>query len=543
MWVGIARQFDDLLGSFIHVALALAVGGLVWGLVGLRGWRAAGGSDGAGWAAARARTLALAQHGALALVLFQASHLGAKLVVLADAVGRLPLTEVLELRYFQSALTRIALAALLALLLGRLRGNPDDRRRWLAALAAGGGVIACGAFLVHAAARLDDGRLMMTMTALHQAAAAVWVGGVVNLAVLWRLGRTRPEVARLWPRALGRFSPIGMAAVGLLLATGTPLALTFVATLDGLLGSAYGSLLVSKGIVLAALLGLAALHFRAGRKADHGDFPGSAPATVETEAILLTMVLFLAAALAALPPSIDVVAQHASWREVLASFLPRIPQLTSPTATEELAVSATVSGVVARTAVTARELWSDYNHNMSGLLLLLVGAGALADRTGRLPPARHWPLLFILLGLFVLIRADNNFWPLGPRPLWEVFAMASALQHKIATVIVFAMAILEWRARTAASPGKLPYMFPVLCLAGGVLLLTHSHGAFEMKVEYLEQVTHTAMGVLALFIGAFRWLELRLGPDSRAGRRAGLLAVLCLIGVAIVLIFYREPIG
>ena len=71
-----------------------------------------------------------------------------------------------------------------------------------------------------------------------------------------------------------------------------------------------------------------------------------------------------------------------------------------------------------------------------------------------------------------------------------------------------------------------------------MLLLTHSHAAFQSKASFLVQVTHSTMGAGAALLAAARWLELRLTPP--ASRWAGAAASLAMVGIALVLIFYRE---
>jgi putative copper resistance protein D len=63
---------------------------------------------------------------------------------------------------------------------------------------------------------------------------------------------------------------------------------------------------------------------------------------------------------------------------------------------------------------------------------------------------------------------------------------------------------------------------------GGLLLLPHSHDAFEIKPQYLIQVSHTVMGLFAKFLAIERWLELKL--ESPASWWAGLKSLLrCLM--------------
>jgi copper resistance protein D len=84
----------------------------------------------------------------------------------------------------------------------------------------------------------------------------------------------------------------------------------------------------------------------------------------------------------------------------------------------------------------------------------------------------------------------------------------------------------------------LPYVFPLLAATGGLLMLTHSHVAFEVKSSYLVQVTHTTMGALMVLVACGRLLELRLA--SAVGRAAGIASSTAMLLIALVLVFYRE---
>ncbi len=91
--------------------------------------------------------------------------------------------------------------------------------------------------------------------------------------------------------------------------------------------------------------------------------------------------------------------------------------------------------------------------------------------------------------------------------------------------------------------GRLPsrragLIFPLLCVVGGGLLLTHSHAAQNLKDEFLLEVTHTPLGVLALVVGWGRWLELRL-PEGRR-RVPGVLWAVALAVIGALLLIYRE---
>jgi putative copper resistance protein D len=80
-------------------------------------------------------------------------------------------------------------------------------------------------------------------------------------------------------------------------------------------------------------------------------------------------------------------------------------------------------------------------------------------------------------------------------------------------------------------------VFPLLCASGGGLLLTHSHDMFDVKEEFLAEVTHAPIGLLGACVGWGRWLELRM---PGAGHAPGWFWTVCLIAVGLILIVYRE---
>jgi putative copper resistance protein D len=105
-------------------------------------------------------------------------------------------------------------------------------------------------------------------------------------------------------------------------------------------------------------------------------------------------------------------------------------------------------------------------------------------------------------------------------------------------LLVVAFAAFEWAVRTGRLPAT-PWnrVFPMLCAVGGGLLLTHSHAMFNLKDEFLTEVTHAPLGILGVFTGWSRWLEVRL-PE--AGSLPAWLWRVCLLGVGVLLLFYRE---
>jgi putative copper resistance protein D len=293
-------------------------------------------------------------------------------------------------------------------------------------------------------------------------------------------------------------------------------------------------MILSKTLLFAVALAFAAANFRMARAAVGVE--GRLRRYVEIELGLAITVLFAAASLTSLPPAVDVREDRATVAEVAARFSPAMPRLVSPPADE---LNRTAEPLMAPTGgrLAIERAWSEYNHHWAGFFVVLMGLGAIAERLGA-RWARHWPLIFLGLAAFLFVRNDPRAWPLGPTGFWESLMLPDVLQHRLFVVLVIAFGVFEWSVRT----GRLRtqpwgYVFPLLCAVGGGLLLTHSHAMFNLKEEFLTEVTHAPLGIFGAFAGWGRWLELRM-PEASA--RAGWLWTLCFTAVGVVLLVYRE---
>ena len=98
--------------------------------------------------------------------------------------------------------------------------------------------------------------LAATMDALHMAAASVWLGGLTVLAViLW--GRSGTESATELASILPRWSRTAIVAVSVLVATGLYQSWRQAGSVDAVLTTGSGRLILAKVAVFACLLGLA----------------------------------------------------------------------------------------------------------------------------------------------------------------------------------------------------------------------------------------------------------------------------------------------
>ena len=511
---------DVLLRSLILAAQAVGVGGSVFALWVLRG-------------AGLARAWTLVAAGAVTLVVAQSLSAFTQVIALE---GTARLVDLVATSYFRVSAGRV-LAALL-LLLGAL-----TLRR--AALASSGPtptgarslvIVAVGALALlapwtsHAAARPGGRFTLLILDAIHQVAAWIWIGGLAQLVAVAARGR-----GETWPPALlQRFSTLALGSVIALVLAGFGLSWRYVDGPRALLGTAYGVMVLTKAALLIALLVLGALNFFVVRRLVRG---AAAPLRlrrfVEVELGLGLTVLGAAASLTSLPPAVDVIADRATFAEVGTRFVPRWPTFRSP----ELSELPVEDRNAPRT--DADRAWSEYNHHWSGLFVLSMGLLALLHQTGRARWARHWPLIFLGLAVFLFFRSDPGSWPIGPYGFWESMLFPEVLQHRIFLLLVVVFAIFEWQVRTGrlAGPGY-ALVFPLLCAVGGGLLLTHSHASLNLKSEFLIEVTHAPLGLFGIVVGWGRWLELRLARgDDRLPRY---LWALGLTAVGLLLVLYRE---
>lgn len=401
---------------------------------------------------------------------------------------------------------------------------------WPALVGAALALVLTAAGSSHAAGRVAHRAPLLALDALHQLGAAAWIGGLLHLVVA--AFSTRGG----WPPAtLRRFSAFALAAVGVLVIGGIGLTVGYVDGVHALLGTAYGVMVLTKAAILAGLLTLGAANFFAVRRLD-----GAAPVSplrlrrfAEVELGLGITVLFAAASLTSLPPAVDVVADRAAFSEVAQRFTPRWPTLSSPSI-DQLPVD---DPNAPRT--DADRAWSEYNHHVAGLFVLLMGALASLHVFARVRWARHWPLALLGLAGFMLVRNDPGAWPLGPKGFWEGLATPTVLQHRVFVLLVVAFGLFEWMVRTGRIRApRWALVFPLLCAVGGGLLLTHSHGSADPKSEFLLEITHTPLGVLGMLIAWARWLELRLAdPSNRTPSR---LWASGLVAFGALLLLYRE---
>ncbi len=442
------------------------------------------------------------------------------------------------------------------LMIVALRAKADGWGRRAAMLTLAALLIGTSVMTSHAASSLTHRFPLVLLTALHQGAAATWIGGLPYLWIALK-SASDSETAR---RMSQNFSKLAIASVSILAAGGLGLGAAYVGSWPALYGTTYGAMAAAKVLLFGFLLGLGGMNFRIVRRLQNGDHKSlfNLRRVLEAEIGFGVIAILTAASLTSQPPAVDLVAGRVSSSEIIARLTPRSPRLRMPdvqdlgyfvkqrtaSSAPSPGANAGEQGAIRPTAAfnsLADREWAEYTHHWAGLMVLLLGLMALAAQTGQAPWARNWPLLFLGLAAFLLLRADPENWPLGPQSFWASFGDPEVLQHRLAVLLIIAFAIFEWTVRTGRTTSDgAALVFPAVCAAGGAVLLTHSHALINVKEELLTELNHLPLAILGVVAGWSRWLEIRLPAQDRVRPVLSWVWPICFILVGALLLDYRE---
>ena len=402
----------------------------------------------------------------------------------------------------------------------------------------------------HAAARMSGRAALVAITFIHEAATGLWIGGLPYLVLALFRAKDKPTQ---WYLA-ERFSRTAVLGVGLIAASGLLMSVAYIGSLSAILGTAYGIMVTAKVVMLGALLALGGINHRLLRNGNAEHAVPRVRRLIEAEVGIGITVILTAASLTSQPPAVDLVHETVSAQQIVARFTPAWPRLAYPPAMQDsdprastLVVSADTGQALTSNAdgapLTLKALAdireSESNHHWMGLVVVAMGLLALLARTGKVKWAEYWPLLLISIAIFIFVRADTESWPIGPQGFWATWLHPEVFQHRLAALVCIGFAVFELKVRQQKSEGSsLSLIFPLMCAAGGAVLLTHSHGITNIKEEALVELSHVPLGVLAVLAGWARWLEIRLPAENR--RIPAWIWPTCFVLIGVGLLNYRE---
>jgi putative copper resistance protein D len=419
-------------------------------------------------------------------------------------------------------------------------------------------MLASSVLTSHAASRMEDRALLVTLTTIHYLATATWLGGLPCLVFVMK----RSTDLDVQSRVSQRFSRVAQVSVATLLLAGIGMSLKYVGSWSAVYGTAYGVMVTTKAIFLLCLIVLGAGNYFLVRaiasRTNDSDTKISLIRFAEAEIGIGLTIILTAASLTSQPPGVDLPQDRVTMQEITARFSPRMPRLHSPSldslspsskemrrkakaAGRRLPPAFVPGGSMLHINTPGDIAWSEYNHAWAGIVLFVMGILALLSRHRYFRWTRIWPLMFLGLAVFLLLRADPENWPLGPYGFWASFSSPDVLQHRIAVVMIVLFAIFQFGVETGRVKSQAAALvFPAVCALGGALLLTHTHALSNVKEELLAELSHTALAIFAVIAGWSRWLEIRL-PESNPSRRyLAWVWPVCFIMIGVLLMDYHE---
>ncbi|WP_435054854.1 copper resistance CopC/CopD family protein [Micromonospora aurantiaca (nom. illeg.)] len=208
------------------------------------------------------------------------------------------LGDVLGSAYGTTHLVRLGLLAAAAFLLRPLFAGPIGRTDGIILAVLGGAALFTWPLAGHAAASPAPA-VSVVVDAVHLGGMAVWLGGLVMLAVFLLRRADERELDAILP-IWSRWAALAVAA---LLLAGTVQGLIEVASLQALFDTTYGRLLIAKIVLFALVIGVAAYSRALVRRRVAAGRPGAMRRAVVAELVITAVVLGVSATLVQTTPA------------------------------------------------------------------------------------------------------------------------------------------------------------------------------------------------------------------------------------------------
>jgi hypothetical protein len=155
--------------------------------------------------------------------------------------------------------------------------------------------------------------------------------------------------------------------------------------------------------------------------------------------------------------------------------------------------------------------YSEFNHHLTGMLILIIGFSEL--RQALAIPFWAWtrfllPGALLAAGVFLLVWSDHDAWPIGSLGFMQTFfgGDSEILQHKSYALLSLTVGTIELLRRL----GQIDHAvwatpLPVFAVIGGLLLFGHSHGVHPSA--HTIAMDHAIMGTMAVTAGSSKLLS------------------------------------
>jgi len=224
-------------------------------------------------------------------------------------------------------LIRFVLACALAATLPLLLSSQNHKSRWIeiAATVLAAAFAGTLAWSGHAAGGLGgEAFIHPAADVLHLIAAAAWVGALLPLIVLFVAAGADDASLAIARTATARFSIVGIASVGTLLATGIINTFYLAGSVPALLHTDYGRLLLIKIALFLAMVAIAAVNrlrltpalLQQASIAASRDALRQLRRNAAIEVLAGAIVIAIVAALGTMPPAIHAAHQHPTYEAV-----------------------------------------------------------------------------------------------------------------------------------------------------------------------------------------------------------------------------------
>jgi hypothetical protein len=189
--------------------------------------------------------------------------------------------------------------------------------------------------------------------------------------------------------------------------------------------------------------------------------------------------------------------------------------------------------------------YSEFNHHLTGMLVLIIGFSELRQALNM--PFWAWtrfllPGALLTAGSFLLIWSDHDAWPVGSLSFMQTFFAGDSeiFQHKsyaLLSLTVGTIELLRRLGQTGHAVWAMP--LPAFAIIGGFMLFGHSHGIHPSAHKIA--MDHALMGTMAVTAGSSKLLSdwFRSPSHSMQSKWALLWAGLLLL-IGMQLLIYSE---